>query len=335
MRSRTAVIAGLGLAAAGWLAHRHRQVRRAAPELRSVVLYLPRPIVGPASLRLARRRGRAGEPLPGVRVQQRVIPAGAAGSLEVTLYTDEANPRPGAALLWLHGGGRIAGRSELDHRLCSHLCREGGVLVVSVEYRLAPEFPFPAALDDAHATLRWLRAEAGALGIEPDRVAVGGASAGGGLAAELCQRAHDEGDPVAFQLLVYPMLDDRTRSVDRDGRGRLSWSPASNRYAWRSYLGAGADSPPPYAVAARRADLSGLPPAWIGVGDLDLFHAEDVAYAERLAAAGVPVRLRVVTGMYHAADVLVEPQPESMVRFWQEMAAALRLEVATSPPGYR
>lgn len=320
---RTWIIVGLALAAAGWLGYRHRQVRRAAPELRTPALYLQRPIIGPISLRRARRRAEPTEPLPGVRVRHRSIPGAGSDPVAVTIYTDEEGPLPVGALLWIHGGGRIAGRAELDHRQCSYLCREAGVLVASVDYRLAPEHPFPAALEDIHTAFTWLQGASQTLGIKPDRIAVGGASAGGGLAAELCHLTHDESEPVAFQLLVYPMLDHLTRRTD-SVRGRLSWSPASNRYAWRSYLGRNARTPRPYSVAARREDLSGLPPAWIGVGDLDLFYREDVAYAERLRAAGVPVHLEVVPGMYHAADLMLETQPESMARFWDDMASALR-----------
>lgn len=325
---QTGLGVGVSLAAAGWLGYRHMQVRRAAPELRTAALYLRQSILGPTTLRLARLRGQPTQPLPGIVVMPQSIPGRGSDPVQVTVYTDERGPHPVGALLWIHGGGRVAGRAELDHGLCSYLCRQAGVLVVSVDYRLAPEHPFPAALDDVHSALSWLRRTTESLGIESSRIAVGGASAGGGLAAELCQQALDTGEPVDFQLLVYPMLDDRTRCDDPAGRGRLSWSPLSNRFAWRSYLGQSTEVPPPYAVAARRLDLKGLPPAWIGVGDLDLFFAEDVAYAERLRAAHVPVDLRVVPGMYHAADLMVEPQPESMVRFWGDMAQALRDGIA-------
>lgn len=326
---RTGIIVALAaLAAAGWVGYRHTQVRRAAPELRTPALYLQRPIIGPISLRHARRRAEPTEPLPGVRVRHRSIPGAGSVSIPVTIYADEQGPPPLGALLWIHGGGRIAGRAELDHRLCSVLCRRAEVIVVSVDYRLAPEHPFPAALEDVHAAMRWLQGAKETLEFDPARIAVGGASAGGGLAAELCQLAHDEGDPAAFQLLVYPMLDHLTRRPD-SGRGRLSWSAASNRYAWRSYLGIDTDDPPAYSVAARREDLSGLPPAWIGVGDLDLFYQEDVAYAERLQAAGVPVHLEVVPRMYHAADLMLKEQAESMTRFWEGMADALREGLST------
>jgi len=195
-----------------------------------------------------------------------------------------------------------------------------------VDYRLAPEHPYPAALDDIAAVLEWMHARPQDLAIDADRIAVGGASAGGGLAAETCQRARDEGLPVAFQLLEYPMLDDRTIHPDPDGRGKFVWTPGSNRYGWSAYLGhpAGSEQNRPYAVAARADDLSGLPPAWIGVGELDLFYAEDVEYAQRLRSVGVECELHIEPGMYHGADLALSDQPASMRAFWKRMAQALR-----------
>jgi acetyl esterase/lipase len=155
--------------------------------------------------------------------------------------------------------------------------------------------------------LKWVAAHAEQLGIDSKRIAIGGASAGGGLAASLVQLAHDrlEIEPI-FQLLVYPMLDDRAvLRTDLDDGDSIIWDQKSNRFGWESYLGkaCGAEDAPAYAVPARRADLSGLPPAWIGVGSLDIFHAEDVAYAQRLQACGVACELIVVPGAFHGFDV--------------------------------
>jgi acetyl esterase/lipase len=171
-----------------------------------------------------------------------------------------------------------------------------------------------------------MRENAGELGIDPDRIAVCGASAGGGLAAAVAQRSLDEGIRLCAQVLLYPRIDDRTAlSEDHDGRGRLAWSPSSNRYAWRAYLGREprVSDAPQYAAPARRDDLTGLAPAWIGVGDLDLFYDEDVTYAERLTASGVPCQLFTVPGMYHAADG-VAPNAPSMRRFRESLVAYLR-----------
>ncbi|MFC5752388.1 alpha/beta hydrolase [Actinomadura rugatobispora] len=214
--------------------------------------------------------------------------------------------RSGAALLWIHGGGLVIGGAVQDDRLCGSTALELGITVVSAEYRLAPEHPYPAALDDCHAAWTWLQEHAAALGVDPSRVAVGGQSAGGGLAAALAQRLHDAGGPrPVAQWLFCPMLDDRTAARrDLDAVGHRVWNNRLNRFGWRSYLGAEPGSPdvPPYAVPARREDLGGLPPAWIGVGDIDLFHDEDRDYARRLRAAGVDTTFHVVPRAPHGFE---------------------------------
>jgi acetyl esterase/lipase len=217
----------------------------------------------------------------------------------------------------------------MAHEFCAEVATELGILVVSVDYRLAPEHPFPIPLEDTYTGLRWLLDHADELGVDRRRIAIGGPSAGGGLAACLAQLAFDRGEvPLVFQLLVYPMLDDR--SVLRDdqaGTGDFMWDPESNRFGWTCYLGhpPWADAAPDYAAAARREHLFGLPSTWIGVGSLDLFHAEDVEYAARLRSAGVDVELVVVPGMYHGADTLprVVDAP-SMVAFNQSKLNALK-----------
>jgi acetyl esterase/lipase len=201
----------------------------------------------------------------------------------------------------------------MDDLRCSVYVHALGITVVSVDYRLAPKHPFPAALEDSYAALLWVGSQSQQLGVDTKRIAVGGASAGGGLAAALAQLAHDRGElnPI-FQLLVYPMLDDRTvLQADMDDSSSLVWTQASNRYGWESYLGqpCGSESVPAYAVPARLSDLSGLPPSWIGVGELDLFHNEDLAYARRLAKSGVECELLVVPGAFHGFDVFDQQIP--------------------------
>lgn len=327
--TRSAVLGAAVGAAAVAVLRRRWTLAAVAPELRARSLWLPVAIADPLALAVARRRFVGpSEPVRGVTVTEHRIPGGD----RVFVYDPVGRRAPSGALLWIHGGGTIMGIPEGSHARCSALARDLGIVVVSVGYRLAPEHAFPAALDDLNAALRWLHRGAHALGVDRDRVAIGGASAGGGLAAALAQRAHDEGgSPVCFQLLLYPMLDDRTvLRRDLDGRGRISWTPRSNAFAWRSYLGhrVGDREPPPYAAPARRSDLTGLPPAWIGVGDLDLFHDEDVDYAQRLRAAGVEVELRVAAGMYHGADGEFDPPPASMRAFTRSMVEALRAAVA-------
>ena len=224
-----------------------------------------------------------------------------------TVQFDGAPGRKGrGAIVWIHGGGYIAGAAGIPIAL-KEAAQAHGWLVVSVDYRLAPEARLNASLADTYAALRWVHGQADTLGVDRSRIAVGGASAGGGHAAMLALAARDRGRiPLAYQVLIYPMLDDRTGSSRpaRAGTGDFVWTAAANRYGWSSLLGvaAGSDAVPPRTVPARRSDLAGLPPAFIGVGTLDLFLDEDIAYAGALTAAGVPVDLAVVPGAFHAFD---------------------------------
>jgi acetyl esterase/lipase len=214
----------------------------------------------------------------------------------------------GGALLWLHGGGLVIGAAAADDRFCARLAVELDIVVAAVDYRLAPEHPFPAPLDDCAAAWQWLQDAASARGLDSDRIAVGGQSAGGGLAAALAQRLHDVGGPQPrAQLLYCPMLDDRTAARrELDAVRHFAWTNRDNLVGWSSYLAGppGADDVPDHAVPARRADLAGLPPAWIGVGDIDLFHDEDLAYAAALRAAGVECTLDVVPGAPHGFETI-------------------------------
>ncbi|MRG58886.1 alpha/beta hydrolase fold domain-containing protein [Agromyces sp. CFH 90414] len=271
-------------------------------------------------------------PVAGIRIEDLTVPgADGAPDVEVRVY-DPAGRAPGSpALLWLHGGGFLIGDPEQDEASSIAFARELGMLVVAPRYRLAPEHPAPAAVHDAYSALTWLFGEAAARSVDPGRIAIGGASAGGGLAAGLALYAHDRGEVrPAFQLLVYPMLDDRTvLRTDLDTRGVRGWTPASNRFGWTSYLGGppGAADVSPYAAPARRADLTGLPPAWIGVGSLDLFHDEDCAYAFRLQAAGVGCELLVIEGAFHGFDSIMRKAGVSR-EFWRAQADALRAGLA-------
>jgi acetyl esterase/lipase len=320
-RTITLVLAGLGVAG---LVRRHRKLADVAPELRNPALYVPMPLGNKRALPLGRRMLSVPTPVrDGIEVRTEHATAPDGEPIRVLVYARPGRTTPSGALLWIHGGGLVMGAPEVAHDLCSRFADELGIVVVNVDYRLAPEHPFPVGLDDCLAALGWLHAHAGELGVDPARVAVGGDSAGGGLAACVAQAAHDRGGlPLCFQLLQYPMLDDRTPLFHE--LDALVWTNASNRFAWTAYLGHGPDisESRPYASAARRDDLSGLPPAWIGVGDIDLFHRESVAYTDRLRAAGVPCELHVVPGMYHAADRLT-PKAEAMQDYTARMVSAL------------
>jgi len=222
----------------------------------------------------------------------------------VRVFRPAAPPRRRPGLLWLPGGGMVLGTVEGDDSRCRALADRLDIVVVSVGYRLAPEHPYPTPLEDCYAGLRWLAAQPD---VDADRVAVGGASAGGGLAAALALLARERGEvrPV-MQLLVYPMLDDRTSlRTDIDPRRLRLWSQASNKFGWDCYVGstAAGGTVPMLAAPARHDDLSGLPRAWIGVGTNDLFHDEDVLYAERLTEAGVACTLKVVEGAFHGFEL--------------------------------
>jgi acetyl esterase/lipase len=245
-------------------------------------------------------------PTPDVAYSARRIP-GARGAPEVTLYV--INPKPGSSrpgILHTHGGGFVWGMAKNEIRGLQGIAKELDCTIVTVEYRLAPEALWSDSLEDNYAGLKWLHANAGSLGVDRARIAVMGESAGGGHAALLAHTARDRGEvPLAFQCLVYPMLDDRTASVHGVPAhiGWIGWTPEKNRYGWTSFLGQapGTSSVPP-AVPARFTNLEGLPPAWIGVGAIDLFVEEDIAYASRLMQSGVMTELVVVPGAPHGFD---------------------------------
>lgn len=208
-------------------------------------------------------------------------------------------------LYWIHGGGHVMGSIESDDRLVQEMVHLANCAAVSVDWRHAPEHPYPAALNDAHDGLTWLWAHTDELGVDPLRIALGGASSGGGLAAALALLVRDRGESnLCFQLLVYPMLDDRNETPSSyDIVDARVWNRQANITAWRYYLGdLDTSSLPPYAVPARVQDLSGLPPTFISVGELDLFLDEDVEYACRLIRAGVPTELHVYPGTPHGVN---------------------------------
>jgi len=262
------------------------------PELRRAARFIPRFSIQPWALPLVRKLTDFRKP-SNAGVEVVTLPSGA--GVRLHRPANAAGPTP--ALLWIHGGGYLFGTAAQDDSVCRQYVDRLGITVAAVDYRLAPEHPYPIPVEDCYSVLTWL---ARLPGIDSDRIAIGGASAGGGLTAALAFLARDRAEvtPV-LQVLSYPMLDDRSVDPALNDTGFRLWNPASNRIGWQSYLG-GAD--PAVAVPARRDDLAGLPPAWLGVGTLDLFHREDLAYAERLDAAGVPCEVHVVPGAFHGFD---------------------------------
>ena len=273
------------------------------PDLRKVARFLPK---GNA-LQRGYKVQRAIMFLMGNAGRLRNVPVVAVNEhVKVRVHRPAGLSAPGPALLWIHGGGTIMGTAVQDDKYCRKLSRLTGVSVVAVEHRLAPEHPYPAPLDDCYAALLWLARQPW---VDPNRIAVGGASAGGHFAAAVAQRAHDRNEvKLAYQMLVYPMLDDRT-GANRDGPKRILWTESDNQQAWQWYLN-GVDAAE--AAPGRRRDLSGLPPAWIGVGTLDLFYDECLDYGRRLREAGVPVHEEIAPGAFHAFDHIADKAPSSV-----------------------
>ena len=240
----------------------------------------------------------------GVTQEDQLVP-GPAGDpdVRVRIYRPSEQKETSPGFLWIHGGGYLLGSIDGDDYGNKLRVKKVGCVIVSVDYRLAPEHPYPAPVEDCYAALKWTFDHADELGIDSSRIAIGGASAGGGLAAGLVLLARDRAEnDVAFQMLVYPMIDDCNIAPASEALpDTLIWSRAKNLFGWTSYLGRepGGDDVPYTAAASRATDVSGLPPALIVVGDLDLFVDEDVAYARRLIQAGVPTELHVYPGAYH------------------------------------
>ncbi|MGZ3274275.1 MAG: alpha/beta hydrolase [Caulobacteraceae bacterium] len=268
-------------------------------------------------------------PLPSPPVREVVVPS-RRGAPPVKIYLVDGGGGGAAdrgAILHVHGGGYILGSPQSDLPNLQRIAAALGCLIASVDYRLAPETRFPGSLEDNYAALLWLRDQSHGLRVDPRRIVVMGESAGGGHAAALALAARDRGEiRLAGQVLVFPMLDDRTGSGQRPPpqEGAFIWTPELNRLGWTALLGvpAGSAAVPRGAVPARAESLAGLPPTFIGVGALDLFVREDIEYARRLVDAGVPTDLMVVPGAYHAFEFLV-PTASVSRRFSQAIDDAL------------
>jgi acetyl esterase/lipase len=286
------------------------------PDLK-LARFLPRTVIGPRTFRLVRLGTRLQRGARDVEVVE------VAAGVIARIHRPPVGRRSSAAgVLYVHGGGYVIGTAALGDPFCARLAQHLGVVVAAVDYRLAPEHPFPTPLEDVHAALRWLAEQPD---VDAERIALVGDSAGGGLAAALALLVRDRGEirPV-LEVLSYPMLDDRTTDGDVDPRVLRMWNQRSNRFGWDAYLGdLAAGEVPATAAPARAEDLAGLPATWIGVGTNDLFYAENVAWAQRLEAAGVPCELFVVEGAYHGFDG-VEPRAGVSREFLRARVDALR-----------
>ncbi len=245
------------------------------------------------------------------------------------ILSPETGAKDAPGVLWIHGGGYIAGMKEMAYMSRAvDLVREFGAVAVSPGYRLAWLHPFPAALDDCYAALLWMNENCVSLGIRPDRLIVGGESAGGGLAAAVCMRARDEKRVrIAFQLPLYPMLDNLDTESSRDNHGRV-WNTRKNHIGWRVFLRSDAKKEvTPYASPARQTDYAGLPPCYTFVGDGEPFFAETLAYVENLRKAGVEARCDVYHTDIHAFDMLhpeLDVSKRAVKAFQENFAAAMK-----------
>ncbi|GIH79990.1 alpha/beta hydrolase [Planobispora longispora] len=295
------------------------------PELEVFVPLFPRAdLTDPVTERenLARLAGAVAAPdTSNLEIEDRTVPADP--GVPVRIYRPH---RTQGAVVWLHGGGFVMGDLDTEHPWAARLADASGATVISVGYRLAPENPFPAALDDAWAVLNWTAENAAELGVDPERIAVGGHSAGANLAAATALRARDEqGPPIRFQLLNQPGLDDRQQTWSQRNFTDTPWMNRDKVTAsWRHYLGARPATP--YAAPARAADLSGLPPAYLATAELCPSRDEGIDYALRLLQAGVSVELHQWPGTFHGSQAILSAEVSQ--RQLAELGAALRRALA-------
>ncbi len=294
------------------------------PELVAILDHIPTPVLTAETLGQTRAMARAAvaammsqasaPQFSALSVSERFI-SGPEGAPDVRLlvYQPTSVQGPLPALLWLHGGGYVMGSADAEDLMVKSIVSAIGCAAVSVDYRLAPETPYPGPVEDCYAALQWLSTHADELGIDPLRIAVGGSSSGGGLTAAVALLARDRGEiSLAFQFLLAPMLDDRTCTLANPHpyTGEFIWTPETNHFGWSSLLGRkpGGSDVSPYAAAARAEHLEGLPATFINVGALDLFLEEDLEYARRLIRAGVPTELHVYPGAYHGFRMVADAQ---------------------------
>ncbi len=299
--------------------------RRIAPELEgSLPLFPVADLSDPISARSTLAQLAAAAPATdtaGLEIEDRTVPG--EPDVPTRIYRPQ---RAHGALVWLHGGGFVMGDLETEHPWAVRLAQAAGAVVISVGYRRAPEHRFPAAFDDACTVMAWAADHAAELGVEPDRVAIGGHAAGAGLAAAVALRARDQqGPPIRYQLLNQPQLDDaQTTWSARTFTDTPFMTRDKAAASWRHYLGSAPASA--YAAPARADDLSGLPPAYITSAEFDPNRDEAIEYAQRLLQAGVPVELHQWAGTFHGSQAVVSAEVSQ--RQTAELGAVLRRGIA-------
>jgi acetyl esterase/lipase len=261
-------------------------------------------------------------PNPNVEISNHVV-EGPAGELAVRVYSPKNASKPAPGLVYIHGGGMIMGGLNGEDGTCQMMADLTGAVIASVDYRKAPENPYPAAPEDCYAGANWVFNNAAELGMDPNNIGIYGHSAGGGLTIAVALMARDRGGPkFAFMAPIYPMIDDRNTSESSKLVTDVGiWDRAGSIEAWGWYLGGKeADQ---YAAPARAKDLSGLPPAFIDVGELDMFRDEDIDFAKRLAEAGVRVEFHLWPGAYHASEIFA-PEAQLSRTIWATRIAGLK-----------
>lgn len=319
-------------------AEQEKRLEPVAPELRPIARrFISAPSRGPMTVEsiLASRKNKAPDPRPqwltDVPVTEQMVPVPGGPAVKVFVI----NAKPGTSrggILHTHGGGYVQGSALSDVKRLQGIAKELDCVIVTVEYRLAPETTYKGSIEDNYAGLRWMVNNAQALGLDRSRVAVMGESAGGGHAALLAITARDRKEiPIKFQLLVYPMLDDRTGTTVTPPPhiATVGWSAGDNRTGWRAFLGEapGGAGVPAAGVPTRTANLAGLPPAFIQVGGIDLFVSEDLEFSRRLIEAGVPTEVQVIPGGFHGFEGAGAGTPQSK-QFLDARMAALRRALA-------
>ncbi|MEU6945360.1 alpha/beta hydrolase [Streptomyces sp. NPDC046316] len=295
------------------------------PELEAFLPFIPKPDYSdPVAIRTDFAERAAAFPVPdttGLEIENRTVPADP--DVAVRIYRPH---QAQGAVIWLHGGGFVFGDLDTEHPWATRIALGSGAVVISVDYRRSPEHPFPAALDDTYAVLTWAAEHAADLGIDPERIAVGGHSAGACLAAATALRTRDQqGPPIRFQLLNQPGIDDRQETWSQRNFTDTPWVDRGTlTTVWRHYLGARAATP--YAAPARATDLSGLPPAYVTTAEFDPVRDEGIEYGLRLLQAGVSVELHHYPGTFHGSQTILSAEVSQ--RQIAELAAVLRRALA-------